>query len=178
MHGVIFTSLRDYVGSAHGAAAEAEVFAGEPAYVLGESYPDERFHALVRRTATVAGVPDDVVLERFGVFTAEHTFARLYPAFFEIVPSARAFLLTVETRIHELVRATIPKAEPPRLRVLEQGEDGVVIEYDSARRLCVLLRGLVAGTAAHYGERAEIDESSCMHRGDSACVLAVRLSPS
>jgi hypothetical protein len=178
VHGVIFTSLRDYVGSAHGAAAEAEVFAGEPAYVLGESYPDERFHELVRRTATVAGVPDDDVLERFGVFTVEHTFARLYPAFFEIVPSARAFLLTVETRIHELVRATIPKAEPPRLGISEDRDGGVRIRYESPRRLCVLLRGLVAGTALRYGEGAELEETQCMHDGAEACVFRVRLSRS
>lgn len=178
MHGVIFTSLRSYVGAVHGPAAEAQVFAGEPAYVLGEAYPDERFHELVQRTAAVADSSTDEVLERFGAFTAEHTFRRLYPAFFEISHSTRPFLLTVETRIHELVRATIPRAQPPRLRISEHGEDGVRIEYDSARRLCVLLRGLLAGTAAYYGERAEIEERACMLRGDPACTIDVRLSRS
>lgn len=177
MHGLVFTSLRDYVAGAYGDETAAAVFGGRPAYLLSESYPDESFHELVRRAADAAGAGEDELLERFGAFAAEHTFARLYPAFFEIAPSARDFLLTVETRIHELVRATLPHAAPPRLRVSEL-DGGVRIEYESPRRLCVLLRGLVAGTAAHYGERAEVDESACMLRGDPACVLSVRLSGS
>ena len=117
---------------------------------------------------------DDVV-HGFGVFTGATTFTRLYPAFFAIAPSARDFLLTVENRIHELVRATIPNASPPQLRVTELGTEGVKIEYSSPRRLCVLLRGLVEGTARHYDETAEIEETACMQRGDPACTFQIRL---
>ncbi len=83
----------------------------------------------------------------------------------------------METRIHELVRATIPNARPPQLSVTELDGDGVSIEYTSPRQLCVLLRGLAEGTARHYGEEARIDEVSCMKRGDPTCRLDVRLSP-
>ena len=113
----------------------------------------------------------------FGVFTAPTTFARPYTAFFAIAPSARDFLLTVETRIHELVRATIPNARPPQLQVSERGTNGVSISYTSARQLCVLLRGLVEGTARHYDETAVIEESTCMKRGDAACTFDVTLRP-
>ena len=178
MHGVVFTSLRDYVGSRHGSALAAAVFAGEPAHLLSEAYPDEDLQRLLGRLAEQTGEDADATLRDFGAFTAQRTFGRLYPAFFAIAPSAREFLLTVETRIHELVRATIPSAEPPRLHVLPDGDDGVRIDYRSPRRLCVLMFGLVDGTAAHYGERAEIEELFCMRRGDEACVARVRLSPS
>jgi Haem-NO-binding len=113
----------------------------------------------------------------FGVFTGATTFTRLYPAFFSIAPSAKDFLLTVESRIHELVRATIPNARPPQLHISELGDDGVSIDYSSPRRLCVLLRGLAEGTASYYGETAEIEEVTCMRRGDPACRFEVRLSP-
>jgi len=178
VHGVIFTSLRDYVGSAYGSAVAAAVFEGEPPHLLAEAYPDERLHVLLDRVAELTGEDAEATLHAFGAFTAQRTFARLYPAFFAIAPSTREFLLTVETRIHELVRATIPRAEPPRLHVTPDGPDGVRIEYRSPRRLCALLRGLVDGTAGHYGERAAIEESSCMRRGDEACICHVRLSPS
>jgi hypothetical protein len=176
VHGVIFTSLRDYVGAAHGSAAAAAVFEGEPVHLLGEAYPDERLHRLLERTGEVTGAAGDATLRAFGAFTAQHSFARLYPAFFSIAPSAREFLLTVETRIHELVRATIPQARPPRLLVEEDGPDAVRIEYRSPRRLCVFLCGLVEGTAEHYGERAAIEEETCMLRGDEACTFRVSLS--
>jgi hypothetical protein len=178
VHGVIFTSLRDYVGSTHGAAAAAAVFDGEPPHLLSEAYPDEQLQVLLGRLTKLTGEDDDATLHAFGAFTAQGTFARLYPAFFAIAPSTRDFLLTVETRIHELVRATIPRAEPPRLRVTPDGSDGVRIEYRSHRRLCALLRGLVEGTAAHYDERAALEETACMLRGDEACIFRVRLSRS
>ena len=131
---------------------------------------------LVSRAAAAADRDVDDLVHDFGVFMARTTFTRLYPAFFAIAPSAREFLLTVETRIHELVRATIPNAAPPQLRVDEQGPDGVEITYTSARRLCVLRRGLVQGTAGHYGQMAPLEERTCMHRGDPSCTFEVTLS--
>ena len=86
-------------------------------------------------------------------------------------------MLTVENRIHELVRATVPAAQPPRLHVEPLGTQGVRIRYDSERRLCVLLEGLIRGTAAHYEEDVDVREPECMLRGDPACVFDVRLSP-
>ena len=178
MHGLIFASFRDYLATEHGPAVARDVTAGEPQYTLSEAYPDEQFLVLLERGCTRTGLPLEELLFEFGVFTAATTFARLYSVLFKLSPTARDFLLTVETRIHELVRATIPRAEPPRLHVTPDGPDGVRIEYRSHRRLCALLRGLVDGTAGHYGERAAIEESSCMRRGDEACICHVRLSPS
>lgn len=175
MHGVIFISLRDFIGAARGAEVVEQVF-GNDVYLLSEAYDDEQLVALLERTCEVTGAEPNDLLHDFGVFTAQRTFTRLYPAFFAIAPSTREFLLTVETRIHELVRATIPKARPPELGVTERGEDGVSIVYSSPRRLCVLLRGLTEGTARHYRETTSIDEETCMHRGDDACRFAVRFS--
>jgi Haem-NO-binding len=178
VHGVIFTSFRDYLTSAFGDDVAQRVFEGEPVYLLSRAYPDERLFELIGRATDVAGVPADAVLHDFGVFTGETTFTRLYPAFFAIATGTRDFLLTVETRIHELVRATIPNASPPQLHVSELGENGVSIVYSSPRRLCLLLRGLAEGTARHYGEMAEIEELTCMRRGDIACTFEITLSAS
>jgi Haem-NO-binding len=177
VHGLIFTSLRDYVAEASTTTIADSVFAGEPVYLLSESYPDERLLDLIARASEATGREADAIVHDFGVFTARTTFTRLYPAFFAIARSARDFLLTVEDRIHELVRATIPHAGPPKLEVGELGDDGVSIIYTSPRWLCVLLRGLTEGTAQHYGERAEIEETTCMLRGDPACTFEVRFRP-
>jgi hypothetical protein len=169
--------LRDYLTERHGADVTRDVFSEEPIYLLSEAYPDERLLTLVGRAAEATGRDADDLLHDFGLFTGSTTFTRLYPAFFALAPSARDFLLTVETRIHELVRQTIPSAQPPELRVSELGDDGVAIDYRSPRQLCVLLRGLAEGTAQYYGEIAELDEVTCMRRGDPACRFEVRLSP-
>jgi hypothetical protein len=82
-------------------------------------------------------------------------------------------LLIVEKPIHELVRVAMPNALPPKLAVSELAYQRVAIVYSSPRRMCALLRGLVDGTARHYGEKAEIEEQSCMHRGAEACTFEV-----
>ena len=177
MHGVIFSSFRDFLTAEHGSDAAQRIFDGEPVYLLSESYPDENLERLVGRATAELGLEVDQFIHDFGVFTASTTFARLYPAFFAIASSAREFLLTVETRIHELVRATIPNAEPPQLHVTELGPEGVSISYSSPRRLCLLLQGLVEGTAAHYVETVAIEQPTCMHRGEARCTFEVRFSP-
>lgn len=177
MHGVVFTSLRDYLTAEYGSEFVQGMLQGQPIFLLSESYDDAILADLVTRAAERVGRDVDDLVHDFGVFTAQTTFTRLYPAFFALAPSAREFLLTVETRIHELVRATIPQAAPPQLRVEEHGPNGVAIHYSSPRRLCVLLRGLVQGTARHYGETAVIEERACMHRGDPACSFEITLSP-
>jgi len=112
--------------------------------------------------------PDQMLFD-FGVFTAATTFARLYSVLFKLSPTARDFLLTVETPIHDTVRVTMPDAQPPKLAVSDLGEDGLEILYTSPRRLCVLLRGLVEGTGRIYDETIHVEEPECMHRGDPAC---------
>lgn len=176
MHGLIFSSFHDYVSVRHGPETAKEVLDGEPIYLLSETYPDQRLIGLIERAATLAGVDAHTLTYDFGVFTAESTFARLYPALFALSPSSRSFLLTVETQIHEVVRAAIPDAQPPELTVAESDGDGVSIVYTSPRRLCSFLRGLVEGTARHYGETVLIDERTCMHRGDPACTFEVRFN--
>ncbi len=177
MHGVVFTSLREYLAAAHGDEVAGDVFGARGPFSAVESYPDEEFLELMQRATGVTRREQDALLHDFGLFTAMTTFNRLYPAFFAVASSAREFLLTVEARIHELVRATVPNAAPPKLHVSPVDEDVVAIEYTSERRLCVLLRGLVQGTASHFGEQAALDEKTCMHRGADACLFEVRLSP-
>jgi hypothetical protein len=176
VHGLIFTSFRDYLVSAYGNETATAVFGAEPEYLLSESYPDESLLRLIELASAHTGLePDEIVFE-LGVFTAEVTFARLYPAFFDVSASTRDFLLSVETRIHELVRATIPNARPPSLEITPLGDEGVSIVYSSPRRMCVLLRGLTEGAARRYGEHAEMEERTCMLRGDPACTFDVSFS--
>jgi predicted hydrocarbon binding protein len=178
VHGLIFVSLRDYLAAEHGAAKEQAVMESEPFYFVSEAYPDELFVALLDRACRVTGMSRERLLHAFGVFTAEKTFARLYPALFALSPNAHTFLLGVETSIHDIVRVAMPEARPPELDVSETEKGAVSIVYRSPRRLCALLRGLVEGTARHYREKVRIEELACMDRGDDACRFEVRFGRS
>jgi hypothetical protein len=172
MHGIIFASLHDYSRARLGPDITRDVFDGR-SYPMSETHPDGDFIELLERAARARRMPVDDVLRDFGVFTAEQTFPRLYPAFFEIARDTRTFLLGVEDRIHELVRATIPDARPPSLAVHPNGEHGVEILYSSPRRLCRLLEGLVLGTGQHYDEQVTVTQTDCMLDGAAACRFEV-----
>jgi predicted hydrocarbon binding protein len=172
VHGLIFTGLRRFTWTAFPDKAQG-IWDGLPAYVQDEAYPDEEFEDAVRRIADAAGRPREDLLRDFGRFTGFWTFRALRRDYYEGTRSTREFLLGVESRIHEEIRETTPGAAPPRLRVTPLGEDGVTIAYTSERGLCQLLEGLVAGVADYYGERFDIAQPLCMHRGDAACPFVV-----
>lgn len=174
MHGIIFTSFRDYLSFRESSALASDVFAGT-LHSMSESYPDEEFARVLRRARERLDVPEAELLEAFGRFTGERVFPRLYPPFYTVAGGTLPFLLAIENRIHELVRATIPSARPPQLGVAPL-ESGVEIRYSSRRRLCRLLEGLVIGTADHYEEEVSVEEVACMNEGAKACVFQARLS--
>ena len=174
MHGLIFASLRDYLVTEHGSGVAGDVTVGEPQYTLSQAYPDEQFLALLERACVRTGLSRDELLFEFGVFTAATTFLRLYSVLFKHSATARDFLLTVETPIHDVVRVALPEARPPELGVTDLGEGGLEIVYTSPRRICAMLRGLVEGTGRVYDETLEVEELECMHHGGSACRFVVQ----
>lgn len=172
MHGLIFASLRDYTALRLGEKRTAEIWA-DRVFELTEAYDDEWFAAQLDRLVVATGDSNDAVQRDFGSFAAQSTFAGLYPAYYDESANTFAFLLGIEEKIHDLVRATIRGAYPPKLHVRPLGELGVLVSYTSERGLCALLEGLVRGTAAHYGDEVVIEEIQCMHHGDPGCVFSV-----
>ncbi len=176
MHGLIFTSFHQFT-AAHRADHTEAIWDGRPPFLPGEIYPDEQFEELLGDASGKTGESRRTMLIDFGRFTATTVFRQLRPEFYDEAGGTRRFLLDVEERIQEVLRASTPGAAPPRLQVHRFGSDGVAISYISARRLCELLEGLVLGTAEFYGERFAIDQPTCMHRGDDACAFFVSPLP-
>jgi len=172
MHGLIFAGLRDYSIHRLGEEAAAELWE-DRVFATTETYDDEWFAAQLQRLVAATGDSRTDVERDFGVFAAQVTFAGLYPDYYVESGDVYTFLLGIEEKIHELVRATIRGATPPKLHVHALGDHGVLVSYTSDRKLCRLLEGLVRGTAAHYGNTVELEEIQCMHRGDAGCVFTV-----
>lgn len=172
MHGLIFAGLRDYSVERLGEERAAALWA-DRVFAIDESYDDEWFGAQLDRLAAATGEPGDRVETGFGVFAARRTFPGLYPDYYASSEDVFAFLLGIEERIHELVRATIPGATPPRLHVQRLGGEGVLISYTSERQLCRLLEGLILGSAEELGPKVDVEEVQCMFRDDPGCVFTV-----
>ena len=166
MHGLIFTAFRAFVASEYPAIAE-DVWENKR-HLATVAYGDEEFEAIVSRTADLAGNPRETVLRRFGIYAGISTFRLLYPDYYAGHHDSFSFLLDIEARIHETVRATVPLSAPPHLDIRPLAGGGVSIAYTSSRALCELLEGLVIGVSRFYGDAILIDQPLCMHRGDIA----------
>lgn len=172
MHGLIFTAFRQYTWARLPDHATA-IWDGLPDYDHAGAYDDGELEALVARTSAVTGRDRGEILRDFGRFTGFWVFRVMRPEYYEESAGTRRFLLDVEARIHETVRATTPGAAPPYLHVTPLGDGGVSVAYTSPRALCELVEGLVSGVADYYGERFTIAEPVCMKRGDPACSFVV-----
>jgi len=172
LHGLIFAGLRAYGAQRLGEEAAERLWAGH-AYEPTQTYGDAEFLARLEELRVATGDSPEELEREFGVFTGQTTFTGLYPDYYAANESTLPFLLGIEEQIHEVVRATIHGARPPKLHVRALGSEGVLVSYTSERRLCRLLEGLVHGVARHYGETLVVEEIQCMRRGDPGCVFTV-----
>ena len=178
MHGLIFFYIQKFAetavpGTASWTAARASVAAGAARYLPSGVYPDADAVQLLQSLAESTGHPLPEVLERFGRFLAPHL-VRI--AGQHVDPGWRTLDLIEHTEsiIHAMIRNTNPGAAPPVLQAVRPAPDELHLVYGSQRRLCALALGLMHGLAEHYHERIEVDEPSCMHRGDPFCSFVVR----
>src|SRR5207302_9817249 len=116
MHGLIFAGFSDFIHERYPDLAAA-IWESEPRYDSTKAYSDDDFTRVLTRTIERTGDGSREILVEFGRFAAQNTFYELYPAYYRASGSTQRFLLGVEVRIHDLVRATPRGTAPPRLQV-------------------------------------------------------------
>lgn len=177
MHGTIFVELKKYADTKLGAEAWPsllrEAGLGDRRYEAFETYPDQEAVTLVSLAGRITGLDVSVILEDFGAFIAPDLIDMYWGL---IKPDWKTLdvIEHTETAIHQVVRLENPGAEPPRLQVDRSAPDEVVITYRSERRMCKVGEGIAKGLADHFQERIEVDQTSCMLRGDPLCSIRVR----
>lgn len=178
MKGIIFNLVEEVVSDRYGEDVWDELLAAaglDGVYTSLGSYPDDELLRLVAAAAKHLDVPADAVVRTLGE-AAIPLLAERYPSFFLGHESTKSFLLTLNDIIHPEVRKLYPGADVPTFGFDETPGNGLVLRYQSDRKLCALAEGFVLGAAAHYRERAEIEQPECMLRGDDACLLRCSFS--
>ena len=183
MHGLIFFFLQKFLAApaAGGATARPDgatarttkVSSTTTRYLPSGVYPDDDAVAMLQAVANATDEPLPDVIERFGEFLAPHL---LKVAGTAVDPRWKLLDLIEQTEeiIHSLVRMKNPGAKPPVLETVRHDSCELHLIYTSARRLCRLAHGLIRGMARHFGEEVEIEETSCMLRGDPFCSFVIR----
>jgi hypothetical protein len=75
--------------------------------------------------------------------------------------------------IHRTIRARNPETRPPDMMTERLSEHHLRLRYNSPRRLCVLLGGMLRGVGDHYEEKLRIQEIECVHHGGTECVFEI-----
>jgi predicted hydrocarbon binding protein len=141
-------------------------------YLPIRSYPDEELVAIVAIASEVSGLPAEEILDGFGYFIVAgliDVYGSLIDPRWDVID----FLEHTEETIHRVVRMQSPGAGPPQLEATRLGDTEVRIDYQSARRMCAVAKGIIRGVGDHYGQPVEVTETTCMHRGDARCALLV-----
>lgn len=175
MKGVVFNLLEEIVSREYGEDTWDKLLDAaelEGAYTSLGSYADGELVGLVRAGSTILGLPPDAIVRWFGS-AALPLLADAYPQFFSPHVSTRSFLLTLNDIIHPEVRKLYPGADVPTFDFHAPSDRTLVMGYSSPRKLCAFAEGLIAGTAAHYGETVTIEQPTCMNRGDPKCLLNI-----
>jgi hypothetical protein len=177
MKGIVFSLLEDAVTRAYGEDVWDDLLDRSGlggVYTSLGSYPDSDLFALVAAASDVTGDDAQAVIRWFGR-EAMPTLAKAYPAFFTPHTELRSFLETLNDIIHPEVRKLYPGADVPTFG-FSYGSDGTItMQYRSKRRMCAFAEGLIEGAAAHYGQGVNLDQPTCMLRGDDRCTIEVRV---
>lgn len=181
MHGLIFFYIRKFAetlipDSGSLITSRSSVGAGEITYLPSGVYADAEAVNLLASIADATGRPLAELVEHFGRFLGPHL---VKLAAQHVAPDWRTLDLIehTETIIHAMIRTTNPGAAPPVLEAVRTAKHELQLVYGSRRRLCGLARGLMLGIADFYQERIELDEHSCMLRGDPFCSFVVHCVP-
>lgn len=179
MHGIVFAQLRNYVSIRLGRERWSQIVeaAGldQLVFLPNASYPDSEMTRLLATLSEQLAQPVNEVVQDFGMYLATPLLG-IYGPLLDAQWRTLDLLEHTEKTIHTVIRMQRPNAAPPRLEIERNGPETVTIVYTSARRLCALAEGIIRGVADHYRETVDIEQTSCMHRGDPACVIKVRLT--
>ena len=183
MHGLIFVTWEKYLSERFGSAllhkyrhAIGETAASAP--LASRVYDDATLLAGVEAACQLTGVSADTILREYGrYFMLNSLTSHLCAYLLTQVDSGRELLLTMRMA-HTQMRRTPDGLAPPLFgyEELPRNADGLVLIYDSPRKLCPVLVGVIEGAAERYGEQVHIVEQTCMKQGAAACRFEVIFS--
>lgn len=180
MYGMIFDFMRDYVIEKHGGQATWSMLLKETGqspykiYFPVKDYPDAEIVALAVKASEALTLPLEAVLEDFGNYVGH----RLVTFYYMYIKSEKFKTLDIiesaGTYIHDALHRHNPLRKPPVISAERISADEVILHYTSQRRLCHVVRGIVAGMADHFGEEFKLSETQCMHQGAATCRFQVK----
>ncbi|MEM7253748.1 MAG: heme NO-binding domain-containing protein [Pseudomonadota bacterium] len=176
MKGAVFTAFNDMVDETFSPDVWEwlvdETAPGSGAiYTSAGSYPASELMNYVAALAERTGAAPNALVRTFGTYLL-HVFYQRHRVFFVDV-GVRDFLQSVHNVIHVEVQKLHPDANLPWFEYETPSPDQLVMIYDSPRRMCALVEGLLDGVAQVFGTELQTTHATCTHRGAAHCRFEV-----
>jgi hypothetical protein len=177
MKGIINKGVQELIVAKFGAEAWDKVKklanCKEPFFSAGDDYPDQMTIDLANAASEVSKLPLETVLVEFGKFWVTHTGPQSYPTYFKLAGNtAREFLLNLN-KVHLQVTKNINHAQQPKFEYEELPDGRLLMHYQSERKLCSVLRGLILGVGIYFDVELKVTEKACANNGDNQCTMEV-----
>jgi predicted hydrocarbon binding protein len=171
VYGVIFHFLRNYVIERHGGEPTWQTLLEAQGhkykmYFPVKDYADEEIVALVQTASNALNIPVPDVLEDFGAYVGP-----------ELLSFYHMYIKEKNLRTFDVIEVAgskiNPDRKPPKLSSHRESPDVLIVDYQSHRKLCPVVRGIIRGLGEKFGERFDINETQCMLRGADKCSMRV-----
>lgn len=128
---------------------------------------------LVVNLSQRAEIPIPQLLRVFGGYLFQ-TFTKTYRHFIEKAPDAFSFLASIHDYIHVEVKKLYPDAELPHFDIVQPDDKTLIMNYYSNRKMADLAYGLIDGCMKHFGEDAQVNQTSLNEEGSSVRFVIIK----
>ncbi|MBI2603907.1 MAG: heme NO-binding domain-containing protein [Deltaproteobacteria bacterium] len=173
MKGIIFNIIEEFIGENWGEEKYEEILGlcplhtKEP-FVGPGTYPDSDLISIVEKAAEILEISVPDVLRAAGKFMFPKLVEK-FPQFIALHKHPKDFLVTIDSVIHVEVKKLYRDAETPRFQFTSPAPNKLAFDYQSKRKFCALVEGMLDGVAEHYKMPIQYHQTKCTHKGDTDC---------
>lgn len=179
MYGLINKAIRGLVIEQFGAESwdriRRRAKIEEDDFVSMQNYDDSLTYDLVGAASEELGIDAATILDGFGGYWVRYTGVEGYGHLLDSAGSSLPEFLANLDQMHARVKLAFPDLKPPRFRVSDSDEHGLMLHYYSHRPgLAPLVVGLVKGLAERFGDVVEVESLRVETDGDEHDAFRVR----
>jgi predicted hydrocarbon binding protein len=180
MKGIVFNLLESFVSKNFSEETwdqihEESNLRNQDPYVGPGTYEDEDLLELVGTSNRILETPIPKILFLFGRFCFK-PMVETCPQYLKGINSCADFLMIVDQVIHVEIQKLMPNAYLPRVIVTKRNNNTLEVRYESKRKLCGFLEGMITGCAEFFDEEVIIDHPICTHDGYDHCLLTLKIT--
>lgn len=184
MKGIIFNLLGGYLTDRFGEDKYEEILSScklqsdDPfTMVSPATYADADFGIIAAKAAEILKMSIPDLLREMGTH-AMPKLAERYPGFFTDYDHPADFLKTASF-IHEIeVKKLYKDADVPKFTIESETPEQMILSYNSKRRLCHLVEGLLTGLGNYYNIPLKVKQTECQISGGQQCVFLLKFADS